>query len=218
MLAGIAICFVCGGPIWQSKSGINNDHHYYREASGVRQRGCAIAGSLWSRDLADVEVDHVIGAMTVDPGWLTDVEREARRLPMSADTPSPASLQAKKKRFTNAYLAGMMVETEWRAHLRTIDTELARTTKSNPGQIVIAGERLVSIGQVWKGMTTDERREACRILFRSVHMNPREKRLWLDPWPEFTEVFEQRRQLCMHGTPGRTRTCAHGLGNHCSIL
>jgi DNA invertase Pin-like site-specific DNA recombinase len=218
LLAGIAMCAVCGGPIWQCKSGINNDHHYYREPSGVRQRGCGIAGSLWSRDLADSEVDDVIAAMTLDPAWLAEVEREALRPPVGASTATRAGLEAKKKRFTNAYLAGMIPEVEWRAHLRTIDAELARTTKPNPGQIVLAGERLVSIGQVWKGMTTDERRDACRILFRSIHMNPREKRLWLDPWPEFAEVFEQRRRLCMHGTPGRTRTCAHGLGNHCSIL
>jgi hypothetical protein len=128
------------------------------------------------------------------------------------------SLAAKKRRYTNAYLAEMMPEAQWRAHLAAIEAELLQLTEQRPDAIVIAGDRLVSIGQVWEGMTVEERREACRILFRSVHMNPREKRLWLDPWPEFVPLFEIRRGLCMHGTPGRTRTCAHGLGNHCSIL
>jgi hypothetical protein len=90
--------------------------------------------------------------------------------------------------------------------LRAIDAELARLKKSNTDQIVIAGERLLSIGQVWNGMTADERREACRILFGSIRMNPREKKLWPDPSGEFAEAFEQRRRLCMHGTPGRGRT------------
>jgi DNA invertase Pin-like site-specific DNA recombinase len=218
LLAGIAVCAVCGGPIWQCKSGIGNNHHYYREPSGVRQRGCAIAGSLWDRQLAENEVSRVVTAMTVEPAWLAEIEREARRMPVTDVAFRRKSLEAKKQRYTNAYLAEVMPEAQWRAHLAAIEAELLQLAEQRPDQIVIAGARLLSIGQVWEGMTMEEKREACRILFRSVQMNPREKRLWLDPWPEFTELFEYRRRLCMHGTPGRTRTCAHGLGNHCSIL
>ena len=218
LLAGIAVCAVCGGPIWQCKSGIGNNHHYYREPSGVRERGCAIAGSLWDRQLAESEVNGVVTAMAVEPAWMAEIEREARRIPVAEGHSRRKGLEAKKQRYTNAYLADMMPEAQWRAHLAAIETELHQLKDQPPDAILVAGERLVSIGQVWDGMTTEEKREACRALFRSVQMNPREKRLWLDPWPEFTEVFEYRRRLCMHGTPGRTRTCAHGLGNHCSIL
>ncbi len=217
LLSGTAACVECDGPIWQFKTGTEKTYSYYRETSAVRERDCSIAGAVWRRDLAKAEVCAVIESMTADPRWLDEIDRSARTAAAPKDD-RRAKLMAKKKRLTNAYIADAKPEAEWREEVRALDEQLRRLPPDNPTAVVLAGERLASIGQVWVGMTTDERREAIRILFRSVKMNTREKKLWLDPWPEFAPLFEIRRDLCVHGTPGRTRTCAQGLGNLCSIL
>ncbi len=217
LLSGTAECVECNGPIWQFKTGTKKAYFYYRETSAVRERKCSVGGAVWRRDLAEAEVCAVIESMTTDPRWLDEVDRSARKAPAPQDD-RRSKLMATKKRLTNAYIAGARSEAEWRAEAKTLDEQLGRLPPDNPTAVVFAGGRLISIGQIWSGMTTDERRETLRILFQSVKMNTRDKRLWLEPWPEFAPLFAMRRDYCVHGTPGRTRTCAHGLGNHCSIL
>ena len=63
-----------------------------------------------------------------------------------------------------------------------------------PGGVLFGIERLRSVGEVWEGMTHEERREGCRLLFQSVQMDTRGKRLWLEPWPELDGLFAARRR------------------------
>jgi len=200
-----AICSECGGPIWQSKSGVANDKLYYREASHMQQRPCSVAGRSWRKELADAEVDAVIHEMIADPGWLAEIDREARRLPETDEDGRRGELLEDLRRVNNAYFGKKLDDNEWRLRTDAIQAQLARLP-IRPTSLVFAGERLLSIGQVWDGMTTPERREACRILFEEIRMNTREKRLWFRPWPEFQSLFDHRRELCRNGTPDRTRT------------
>ncbi len=215
MLSG-AICSECGGPIWQSRSGTNNDKLYYREASRVQQRGCPVDGHSWRKELAEAEVDAVVRETVADPGWFAEVDREARQLPAPRDDGRRGELLEDQRRVNNAYFARKLSDDEFRLRTDAIEAQLARLPV-RPTSLVFAGERLLSIGQVWDGMTMPERREACRVLFEEIRMNTREKRLWLRPWPEFQALFDNRRELCRYGTPDRTRTCAPGFGGQYSI-
>jgi hypothetical protein len=123
-----------------------------------------------------------------------------------------------KNRATTAYVNGAMPENDWKHFVRAIDEQIARLPVLLPQTLPASAEKLVSIGQVWDGMTVSEQREAVRIIFEGIALNTREKWMCLRPAPEFEGLLAHRRELCGHGTPGRTRTCAHGLGNHCSIL
>lgn len=211
-----AICSECEGPIWQSKSGVANDKLYYREASRQQQRECSVAGQSWRKELAEAKVDAVVHEMIAEPEWLAEIDREARRLPEAEDDGRRAGLLEDLRRANNAYFAKKMDDDEWRLRTDAIQGQLARLPV-RPTSLVFAGARLLSIGQVWDGMTTAERREACRIVFQEVRMNTREKRIWLKPWPEFQSLFDKRRELCRYGTPDRTRTCAPGFGGQYSI-
>ena len=206
-----AVCSECGGPIWQSRSGRSHDHFYYREASRQQQRPCSVAGYSWRKSQAEAEVDAVIQEMAADPDWLADIDREARRRPDTDADGRRAELQEDLRRANNAYFAKKMTDDEWSLRTDAIQAQMARLPVQ-PTSLVFAGERLLSIGQVWDGMTTPERREACRIIFQEIRMNTREKRLWLRPWPEFQALFDHRRELCRNGTPDRTRTCASSSG------
>ncbi len=217
LLAGFAVCMACGGPIWQHKGGTHHTYAYYREGSQRQGRTCAAAG-VWSCDDAEAEVDAVVSAMSADAEWLADVDRDARRSRDVVDDSERRALGARKARATNAYVNGAMLEGEWRRTVVAIDERIAHLPVPITRSLAFAGEKLNSIGQVWDVMTPGEKREACRILFEKVAMEVRQHESRLKPWPEFEALFVHRRELCGHGTPGRTRTCAHGLGNHCSIL
>lgn len=217
MLAGLAVCSVCDGPVWQCKSGPKLDYTYYREASSQRELACSNRGRMWRAELAEAEVDAVIASMAVDVSWLEDVDRAARRMPRP-DNGRRRELEEDKRRLKNLYLAKQLDDNEWRLRLRPLEDQLARLPTELPATLQVAAERLVKLEQVWRGMTAEEKRGLCRILFSSIRMDTRGKRLWLEPWPEFAGLFDHRRDYCRHGTPGRTRTCAQGLGNLCSIL
>lgn len=171
-----AICSECEGPVYQSRSGTKNDKLYYREASQMRQRPCPVDGRSWRRDLAESELDQVIHEMVADPAWLEQVDREARRLPVAHDDGRRSELLEDQRRVNNAYFARKMDDAEFRLRTDAIEAQLARLPV-RPTSVVFAGERLLSIGQVWDGMITAERREACRILFEEIRINTREKRL-----------------------------------------
>jgi len=102
LLAG-TICSECGGPIWQSRSGVHNNHFYYREAARQQERPCPVAGISWQRDLADADVHAVICEMTAEPEWLAEIDREARRLPPDDDGGRRAALLEDKRRVNNAF-------------------------------------------------------------------------------------------------------------------
>ena len=211
-----SICSECDGPVYQSRSGKENDKLYYREASQMRQRTCSVEGRSWRKELAEAEVDAVIHGMVAEPAWLEEIDREARRLPAVHDDGRRAVLVEDQRRVNTAYFARKLNDDEFRLRTDAIEAQLARLPV-RPTSVVFAGERLLSIGQVWDGMTTPERREACRILFEEIRMNTREKQLFLKPWPEFQALFDKRRELCRYGTPDRTRTCAPGFGGQYSI-
>ena len=131
----------------------------------------------------------------MDREWLAQIDREARRLPKQDDS-ERKELEAKKRRATTAYVEAALSEQEWRLELQAIDDRLVRLPVGSPDILRFAGERLTSIGQAWDGMTMEERREACRILFQRVRMDTRGKRLWVYPWPEFEPLFVMRRNTC----------------------
>ncbi len=195
MLSGLARCSECDGPIHQTKSGTGNRYAYYRETSHLRGDPCPIAGAMWRCEQAEAEVDRIIHEMAMDRDWLAEIDREARRLPKHDDG-ERTELEAKKRRATMAYVEAALSEQEWRLQLQAIDDRLARLPVGSPDVVRFAGERLTSIGQVWNGMTMEERREACRILFQWVRIDTRGKRLWVRPWPEFEPLFVIRRDMC----------------------
>lgn len=217
LFSGIATCSECGGAIWQHRGGTKHTYAYYREASQRQLRRCPIAGALWDRRDAESRLDEMVHAMALDKAWLADVDRDARRVPRQDDGQRD-KLLAKKNRAMKLYVAGDMSESEWLAFKHNSEEQIARLPVMLPQTLSASAAKLTSIGQIWEGMTMPERREAVRVLFEEVGMDARRKELRLKPWPEFEGLFSHRRELCGRGTPGRTRTCAHGLGNHCSIL
>jgi site-specific DNA recombinase len=168
-----SICSECGGPVWQSKSGEANDKLYYREASRQQQRDCSVGGASWRKELVEAEVDAVIREMVADPEWLAGIDREARRLPQADDDGRRAELLEDRRRANNAYFARTIDDAEFRRRTDAIEARLARLPV-RPTTLVFAGERLLSIGQVWDGMTTAERREASRSVSHLVPGGPDE--------------------------------------------
>ena len=195
MLAGIARCSECGGPIHQTKCGSGNGHAYYREVSHLRGQACSVAGKMWRCEQAEAEIHGIVQGMAMDQDWLAQIDREARRLPRQDDG-ERKELEARKRRATTACLAGALPEQEWRREVQAIDDRLARLPIASPDALRFAGKRLSSIGKLWDGMTMAEQREACRILFEKVGMDTRRRRLWVRPWPEFQPLFAMRREMC----------------------
>ncbi len=217
LLANLVVCDPCDGPIWQCKSGAKLNYFYYREASQRRQVACINAGKMWRADDAEAVVDQVIRAIAMDSEWLATVDRSARRIE-PVDDGQRKRLETRRRKINDAYFGDEIEKPEWQRRLADVDQQIDVLPAATPETVVFARKKLESIGQVWVGMTVNEKREACRILFEGIKMNTRQKQMRFRPWPEFQKLFEMRAEFCRLGTPGRTRTCAQGLGNLCSIL
>ena len=196
-LSGVATCAGCMGPLWLTYSGNVGDSRrpgYYRETSRLRGRVCANQGTGWRAEDAEAVVSSVISSMALDEAWVTGVDREARRVVRGDGFAGErAQLEGERRRATRAYVAGQLPEDEWQRITGAIDGRLAGMPSGLPGGVVFGMERLKSVGRVWAGMTEDERREGVRLLFESVVMDTRAKRMWLKPWAEVEEVFRLRR-------------------------
>lgn len=70
----------------------------------------------------------------------------------------------------------------WQRIARAVDERLARMPAALPGGILFAGERLKSVAELWDGMTHEEQREACGLLFERVALDTRVKQLLVKPW------------------------------------
>lgn len=206
MLSGLAVCAECGGPLWLSWSGPSEYPHlkrqYYRETSKIRQRPCANRGSGWDAESAEAQVSAVIEGMALDSEWCARVDRAARRQP-SKDVYAAerSNLEQERKRATRAYIAGALGEEEWRRVTEAIDERLVSLPAALSGGVLFGLERLRSVGQVWAGMTVEERREGARLLFERVELDTRGRRLWVKPWAEVEGVFRDRREWIVSSAP-----------------
>lgn len=212
LLCGLATCVTCGATIQLSRSGYMNRTAYYRESA----KGCR-PSVRWRVEEAEAQLEGAMLGMALDERWLADVDRDARQVPVEDGgvEKERAKLQAEKRRATTAYVAGALDEAEWKALCVGIDGRLLRLPAPMPGGVVFAGARLAELGQVWAGMTVEERRDACRALLEGVEVDTEARRLWVRPWGEVDALFRHRREWCSRRqgrliTPERTRS---GIAN-----
>lgn len=202
-LSGVAVCSECLGPLWLSWSGPSGrKQQYYRETSRIRQRTCTNRGLGWWADEVDEVVGSVIRGMAVDSEWVASVDRDARRMPKGdAFAREREQLEAQRRRAARAFVSGMLGEQELEEMRTAIDARLAQLPAALPGGVLFALERLVSVGQVWDGMTHEERRQGVRLLLEEVQVDVRSKRLWLKPWEEVEDVMRLRREFVLAMRP-----------------
>lgn len=206
MLSGLAVCAECQGPLWLSWSGDSKypqlKRQYYRETSKIRQRVCANRGTGWDAASAEEEVSAVVRGMARDEAWCSKVDRAARRQPeRDVYAGERSELEQERKRATRAYIAGALGEEEWRRVTEALDARLASLPAALSGGVLFGLERLRSVGEVWDGMTVEERREGARLLFERVEMDTRGRRVWVKPWGELEELFRDRRAWCVGSAP-----------------
>ena len=202
MLSGLAVCAECGGPLWLSWSGPSEYPHlkrqYYRETSKIRQRPCANRGSGWDAESAEAQVSAVI------EGWRWI--RSGARL-----TGAAAAFEGcvRGRAFEPGAGAeacdagvhrGALGEEEWRRVTEAIDERLVRC-RLRCRVVCCRVGGLRSVGQVWAGMTVEERREGARLLFERVELDTRGRRLWVKPWAEVEGVFRDRREWIVSSAP-----------------
>ncbi len=214
LLSGLASCEHCDAPIWQVRTGpARHRVAYYRES---RRGGCS-STKMWRVDLADGKLDWAMSSMTSDEGWLRDMEKRASDPQRTSPAEERARLQQQRERVMNVYMAEGISELEWRRRLREIDAALAALPLPSITGGIVAFNQFRDIAQVWRGMNLEEKHEAVRILFDRIYLDLPAQGMAVRPRAVFAPLFEDRRACCVLGTPGRNRTCAHGLGNHCSI-
>ena len=203
--------------MWISWSGRDNRTPLYRDSAKMRNRPCHGAGLRWNAEQVEEEVNRSVLAMATNQNWLNEVEDAALRGPTEGEDEQREGLEAERKRATNAYIAGALADNEWRLRLLTIDDRLARLPTRHVESPITHAERLTGLSDIWEGASHEEKREALRCLFQGIHITVRERKVWVQPWPELEPLFAARQRWCSLTTPDRTRTCAFGFGGRHSI-
>ncbi|MCC6268411.1 MAG: recombinase family protein [Dehalococcoidia bacterium] len=194
LLAGLARCMLCGGPVWTSTTGTRDSRVVsYREAAHLQFRACPAARRMWSCRAADETVATVVTEMALDSAWLEKVDRDARSAPRQADEAELARVEGQRTRANRAYIAGNLPEAEWQKMLADLNRRAAELRRE-PINVSFLGERLQSMGQLWSVATIEQKRRALRHLFKAVHLDCGAKTLSLEPTPEFAPLFDLRRR------------------------
>lgn len=193
LLAGIARCAACEGPIWTSTTGAKAHRvTSYREPAHKQFRHCPNARTMWNAAEPDRQVDAVFRVMGIDDEWITKRKREAQ-----SDRPSmPArrkELEAKRGRATDAYIEGGISALEWRTRTAAIERQLRDLPRERPAPAIASLETIRSWGQLWDKMLLSERRQVIAMATEEVAIDTRGKSLFLKPRAEFVEVFAHRR-------------------------
>ena len=157
---------------------------------------------MWRVDQLDRFVEEVVLSMSIGDDWLALVDWEARQQPRGVGEQSRDALLAKKKRITDAYIAGALSEHDWRARIAEVDLELARL-RPETNVVLAAAGKLQSFADLWHGAPPETQREACRLLFASARADMAEKHLELRPWEEFLPIFQLRREFVVGCDPRR---------------
>lgn len=206
-LSGLAVCAECGGPLWLSWSGPSGAKYpYYRETSSIRQRACPNRSTGWRCEGPEEIVGNTLKGIAFDDEWFEHVDREARRVPRDdVYTAERADLEGRKRKARMLFVENDMPESEYRDLKRAIDARLSALPAAIPGGVLFVGERLREFGRVWDGMTDGEKRDACRAVLRTVVMDTRARRLWMDPKDEWAPLFHERRRWMLVMRPRQDR-------------
>lgn len=142
------------------------------------------------------------------------MDRQARRAqPVGRFDEERSELEAERKRAVRAFVKGQMSEAECDAVTGAIDARLASLPSGLAGGVLFGLERLRSVGQVWDGMTSGEKREGLGLLFERVELDMRGKRMWLKPWAEVEEVVRLRREYVCGVPPAGAGRLANTLNS-----
>ncbi len=201
LLVGVVWCADCGGPVWSSGGGYGEWRQpYYREASVLQLRECAQAGANWRCSEPDAQVAEVVRSMGLDEDWLAAAVESARVMRDGVDAAQERNrLEAERQRVTNAYIAGVLGEPQWRWQLARIERELGRLP-SAPLTVMSGALELRNFAGLWDQMLLKERRDAVKAVFARVTLEMGRKRVWLTPRDGYGELFEHRATVVDLGT------------------
>lgn len=212
LLAGVAECADCGGPLWskafgkRGRAGVRRV--YYWEPSRVRGRSCAAGGLSWRGEDVDAEVDRAVLTMGADERWFEEAAELAVKATPRVDVSLERSrLLAKRERLGLAMAEGMLSPERARLEVSKVDAELTALPVDGP-KVFAAGERFRSIAEAWEGASLAARRELVRIVFESVQLDIRAKEVSVVAAEEFAPLLAHRVDYVERegrGTPDRTR-------------
>lgn len=192
LLSGIASCASCRGPLWlTSRKG--KRFWYYREVSRERGEVCSTPGKLVSAEVVEGEVAAAIDGLTMSREWLRSVSREARRPVERVSRSEVKELEERKRRLSVAFVEGGLDEGTYRARLREIESVLSMAKEPvSLASMRSAGERLWEVGELWRAVGEERKRELLRIVFEEVLVDvtkPEGGWVRVRPWGEFAPYF-----------------------------
>lgn len=212
LLAGLAECSACGGPLWSKafgerrKDGVRRV--YYWEPSRVRGRSCAAGGLTWRGDEVDAEVSRAIVTMGADDRWFAEAAELAAKSAPTVDVALERErLLAKRERLGLAMAEGMLSPERARLEVSKVDAELGALPVDGP-KVFAAGARFRSIAEAWEGASLAARRELVRIVFESVQLDVVGREVSVVAAEEFAALMVHRASYVQSegsGTPDRTR-------------
>lgn len=208
LLAGLAECAVCGGPIWSGVTG-SPSRPMYREPANLQFRECANARTMWQAAIPDGQVADALRSMSLDRAWLASLERDLRRPGERRRPVDRDALMGQRERATEAYVAGALPWARWQEIVTGIDRELSEAPRVEE---IRAARSIAGWAEVWDAALPAERADAVRIVLSRVSLDTRAKEVRVQPKPEYAPLFEARRaHLCVEiPPPGAGGNPTHG--------
>ena len=190
LLAGIAFCIRCGGPLW-ANSAAGGAYHYYRCAADRRGELCDDGGLSARVESPDGALARMFEAMRLPPRWqervceltheTTDIESTEEQRRYWAD---------QVKRAKDGFKVGLLDLSEAEEMKRESEMHLRRLEAFSTSAAIEVAPVLTDICEAWPQFTAEERRAAARITLEAVGLDVRTGRIeQVLPRPSFEPLF-----------------------------
>lgn len=173
-LSGIGVHSECGNAVWAN--GKRDGRSVYRcsaRAQGRPDAQCTTATA--PRVPVDAEVSRLFEQLVLPQDWRDRVD-EARRKQAGEqadpDGERRAQLETRRANVQRAILDELVPYELAAKTIRDLDAQIAAlTVRRLPRRVHLAGERLLSIHELWPRMTDEERQECVRLVLRRVEVD-----------------------------------------------
>ena len=191
LIAGIAYCASCGGPLW-ANSAAGGRYHYYRCPAGSRGEVCIDDGISSRIDGPESVLAEMFERMRLPETWQERVrELTFRDEDKDAIEKQERYWQRQIMRAKEGFRAELLTAAEATAMKREAEDHLRELESLQSSVAIASAPILTDMCEAWPLLTQEERREAIRITLSDVRIDVRHGDVKaLRPVDSFAPLFQ----------------------------
>ena len=182
-LQGRIYCGNCGSPLQSDRHHQGTPMYRERHALECFSNGkSSVAGPL------DDQIAKIIASVELAPSWR---QRMAELAGRPFDGPSVAELQERQRKYTTAYFAGGLSDSQYKARMAEVGDAIRLATAVAPPSYEEVVKLFENIEWLWKEATGEERRRLISPLIERVYVDMELKLVGaIRPTPAFRALLQ----------------------------